>query len=389
MRDHDSEKGAKLGVNMAHVHHGVGGINPYINYPFLTLDGLKDYRQKLLGWGFKDCTVYYTVREISNHMPEIWALRSLGSEIYDSQEAWVSDESGGHYAGAGGGYSWLREHLVTGYAPAWTCGLPEGQMDAAIATQPESRLLNFYVEGMDLLMRYTGVGAQYIDGLAYDRDTTKRICRVMSKNKPSYTIKFHSGNNYDYAGRHASALLCYAEHLPYITDLMLGEGYSFSGSPDYFFTEVSGIPFGLTNEAFSHNGGNLWLGMVYGMDGRQNASCTDLWKVWDRFGIADSKMIGYWEKDCPVQTSRRDVLATAFVGPGKAMIAVASWAGSPCDFTLSLDAANLGFAPGDILELEAPAIDRFQPAATFAPGQPIFAQAHQGWVFLVRKKAAR
>src|SRR5262249_35636493 len=160
----------KAGANMGHIHQGVPGVNPYINYPFLTLDGMRDYRKKLVGWGFKDADVYYTVREISNHMPELWALRSLGKEIYDPHEAWVSDDKGGHYVSGGGGNPWLREHLMSGYAPAWATGLPDGQVDAAIATQPQSRLHNFYVEGMDLLMRYTGIHSQYIDGLAYDRD---------------------------------------------------------------------------------------------------------------------------------------------------------------------------------------------------------------------------
>ena len=130
---------AKAGATMGHLHHGVAGLNPYINYPFLTLDGLKAYHQKLLDWGFKDVDVYYTVREISNHMPEIWALRAL------AKKSTIRGKPGSPTAKAGttsprAGYSWLREHLVTGYAPAWVCGLPNGQMDAAIATQPESRL---------------------------------------------------------------------------------------------------------------------------------------------------------------------------------------------------------------------------------------------------------
>ena len=27
-----------------------------------------------------------------------------------------------------------------------------------------------------------------------------------------------------------------------------------------------------------------------------------MWKAWDDFGIAEARMVGYWEPDCPVHT---------------------------------------------------------------------------------------
>ena len=107
---------------------------------------------------------------------------------------------------------------------------------------------------MDLLMKYTGVGSQYIDGLAYDRDITKRICRVMAKNAAHYTIKFHSGNNYDFAARRANSLLVYAEHLPYITDLMIGEGFNFAAPAATWQCHGLGLDLGCLDGQCRHAG---------------------------------------------------------------------------------------------------------------------------------------
>ena len=84
--------------------------------------------------------IYYTVRELTNHAAELWALRSLGTEIYKD--------------GSGGGSAWLREHLITGYTPAWHQMLPTGVLDSAILTTGLSRWHNYYLEGLDYLLRH-------------------------------------------------------------------------------------------------------------------------------------------------------------------------------------------------------------------------------------------
>ena len=57
-------------------------VNPYINYPFdrLTRAHLAAYvasahEHSLL------VKAYYTIRELSNHVDELWVLRSLGDEV--------------------------------------------------------------------------------------------------------------------------------------------------------------------------------------------------------------------------------------------------------------------------------------------------------------------
>jgi len=59
-------------------------------------------------------------RELTNHAPELFALRSLGDEVLSH--------------GPGGGYSWLQEHLGDDYIAAWH--VPEIR-DAAVVNSGE------------------------------------------------------------------------------------------------------------------------------------------------------------------------------------------------------------------------------------------------------------
>ncbi|MDP2956970.1 MAG: DUF6067 family protein, partial [Longimicrobiales bacterium] len=94
---------AATGANVINVHHA-NDINPFINYPFLRTREMKAYIDDAHGRGFK-VKIYDTVRELSNRAPELFALRSLGHEIFSP--------------GPGGGYSWLQEHLGGDYIAAW------------------------------------------------------------------------------------------------------------------------------------------------------------------------------------------------------------------------------------------------------------------------------
>jgi hypothetical protein len=375
----EDPNGPKYGANIAHTHHAMGGINPWINYPFLTMDAMKAYRQRLLGYGYEDMDLYYTLREISNHMSEIWALRSLDDEIFSANESITYDEHGGRTFKGGGGYSWLQEHLLTGYAPAWSVGV-DGDVDAAIGTQGLSRLHNSYVEGLDLLMQRVGFKGLYLDGLAYDRQIMKRVARVMAKNAPDYRIRFHTGNNFDFAGWHCNGLLQYCEHLAYITDLYIGEGYNYGASPDYWFVEMSGIPFGLKNEMLG--GGNAWRGMIYGMDSPENGASPGLWKLWDSFGIQKSQMIGYWDPHCPVKTDHKDILATVYRREGKTLVALASWAEEPHMCRLTVDWKALGLDPHKA-KLYAPEVQYFQPSAMTAAADAIPVMPGHGWLLIL------
>jgi len=122
------------GANVINVHHATQ-INPFINYPFLRPGQMKAYVQQAHERGMK-VKIYYTVRELSNRAPELFALLSLGDEVFAD--------------GAGGGYSWLQEHVDRGYIAGW---FVPSLRDAALVNSGTSRWHNYYLEGLDWLAR--------------------------------------------------------------------------------------------------------------------------------------------------------------------------------------------------------------------------------------------
>ena len=278
----------------------------------------------------KGVNLYYTVRELSNHVAEMWALRSLGDEVFTTGgvDIYGDPEAANKPLK---GYPWLREHLVTGYDAAWRTVLGDGEFDAAIGVQGLSRWHNYYVEGMRWLMQNTALDGLYLDGIGYDREIMKRIAKVMSRANANSRINFHSGDNWCPPwdnNRKLSAASNYMEHFPYISNLWFGELFDYNAAPDYWLVEISGIPFGLTGELLNYEtGGNPYRGMIYGMTGRQHPSCTGMWQFWDDFGIQDAEMLGYWDPKCPVRTDSASVLATVYRKPGKSLIALAHWPG--------------------------------------------------------------
>jgi hypothetical protein len=313
--------------------------------------------------------IYYTVRELSNHVVEMWALRSLGNEIFVD--------------GPGGGSAWLREHLVSNYKPAWHETLATGEVDAAIETTGLSRWHNYYLEGLAWQLRNVEIDGLYLDGIGYDRQIMKRVRKVLDRNRPGSLIDFHSGNEFPFRDLRVSPANKYMEHFPYINSLWFGEGYDYNESPDYWLVEISGIPFGLFSEMLEHNG-NPWRGMVYGMTARyyQGADPKHIWKFWDDFGIQDAEMIGYWAHSCPVKTSQKDVLATVYKKSRRALISLASWAPESQSCRLSIDWGALGLNP-ETAKLSAPAIVGFQEAASFSPSSEIPVEPGKGWLLIL------
>jgi hypothetical protein len=66
-----------------------------------------------------------------------------------------------------------------------------------------------------------------------------------------------------------------------------------------------------------------------------------------------------------------------------ALIALASWAGEPVDVRLAIDWKKLGLDPKSA-KLVAPAIDKFQEAAEFGPGDPIRVDPGKGLLLVLR-----
>jgi len=66
--------------------------------------------------------------------------------------------------------------------------------------------------------------------------------------------------------------------------------------------------------------------MIYGMTNRMpwsdNADPRPIWKVWDDFWDAGTKMIGYWVENNPVKTNNPDVLATIYKKEHSALVSI-------------------------------------------------------------------
>jgi len=367
--------GAAGRPTIQHIHHSQAE-NPWINYPFLTPEKLVDLQKRIRANGGLGVQLYYTVRELSNRCVEMWALRSLGDEILPGPERCFQ-------AGANptreDGHPWLREHLVDGFYKAWRTGTAvPNEIDAAVSMRYLSRWHNYYIEGMDWLQQNQAFYSLYLDGIGYDREIMKRVARVMSKYNPAYRMEHHQCTD----AQGTSVTNAYMEHLPYVTQLWYGECFNYNRSPDYWLVDVSGIPFGLTGEMLENTGtGNLWRGMLYGLAGRNVAGCEKVWALWDDVGIQDAEWLGYWDPKCPVRSDCKDVLATVYRKPGKALIAVATWSLKEERVKLTVDWAALGLDPATV-RLWAPAIPGMQEERTFKPGEPLPVKVAGGWFLL-------
>jgi hypothetical protein len=356
------------GATVVNIHHATP-INPWINYPFIEWRKMKGFIDTAHSLGLK-VKIYNTVRELSDHAYEIFPLRSLGTEIYS--------------AGPGKGFSWLQEHLGDDYIPAWF--VPEIK-DAAVINSGMSRWHNYYVEGMNWLVQHVGIDGIYLDDVAFDRITMKRIKRVLTQDGHPGIIDLHSANQYNPRDGFNNSANLYMEHFPYLNRLWFGEYFDYEKNPpDFFLTEVSGIPFGLMGEMLQ-GGGNPWRGMVYGMTSRMpwsdNADPRPIWKVWDEFGMEGTKLIGYWSPACPVKTGANDVPATVYKKPGAMLVALASWAQQDTTVRLDIDWQRAGIDSAHA-SVEAPAIANFQPARHFAIGDPVPMQKGKGWLLIIR-----
>ncbi len=359
------EKIAATGANTVNVHHATE-INPFINYPFFRPKEMKAYIDEAHGMGIK-VKIYYTVRELANIAPELFALRSLGDEILSY--------------GPGGGFAWLQEHLGGNYIAGW---LVPKYRDAAVVNSGVSRWHNYYLEGLDWLVKNVGIDGLYIDDVAFDRTVMKRVRKILDRGGGGALIDLHSANQYNPRDGFANSANLYLEHFPYIDRLWFGEYFDYDSRPDFWLVEVSGIPFGLMGEMLQ-DGGNPWRGMVYGMTSRLPwaGDPTPLWKAWSDFGIEGSRMIGYWSSGCPVKTGCEDVLATVYVIKRKrAMVALGSWADGDVRCRLDINWRVLGLNPRKV-RLTAPAIEGFQQAAVFAPGDEIPIPKGKGCLLII------
>ena len=386
-QDHGTASG---GTTVKHLHHATPA-NPYINYPFLTTGRIVDLHNAVKDQGLKGINLYYTCREISFIAPELFAWRSLPDQPLQTTGAWVYSVEGETFSGAAGGHPWLREQLGSGYSPAWATKLRGVPADAAVGTNPNGRMVNYYIEGVDYLKQRMPDLGIYIDGIGFNRRTSQRLARVLSRNNPDYRVMYHTGNLGNLrpgGGYREENRFCpiarNMEHLPYMTKLMFGEGFEFRGNPDYWLLEMSGLQFGLANEFYAHDQLNdtRFKSLLYAGCSIRHSTVGAVRRFFADWEIEDAELIGYWNDDCPVRTGMADVFASVYRKSGATLIAVASWRDAPVDVPLEIDYRRLGLNPDDVTWY-LPAVRRLQELRELPAGEPVPIEAMGGFLLLL------
>ena len=351
------------GANVVNIHQG-NALNPYINYPFLTADRLRDYAAKIHAEKMR-VKYYYTVRELTNWTPELFAMRAFGSELLAP--------------GKGGGHAWCEEHFGGDYWQAW---YEPGADDASILTSSMSRWHNLYLEGLRWLIENAGCDGLYLDDISFDRTVMKRARKILDRTNPrGGLIDLHSWNEMNDWARQASCVLLFMDSLPFVDRLWFGEGHHYDGPPEQTLVGVSGIPFGLMGEMLE-GGGNPWLGLTFGMTNRLGwgGNPRVIWKLWDDFGVQDAEFIGWWDAGCPVKASAPDVKVTLWKRGGRTLVSVGNFSAKPVRTMLAIDWPALGLDPAKA-SLWAPKIDGFQPELLVRPDAVIALAPKRGFAF--------
>ena len=373
------------GPNVINVHQA-NFYAPYINYPYSD-DSFPAFCDLVKRSHARDVKlrVYYTTREITQNMPELFPLHSFNGEIIlpgPGREARTLIHAKGPHA-------WLTENLREDFVPAWEArvGAPYADMDLSVITTPDSRWSNFYLEGLQWLVEKSDFDGMYIDDTALDATSLRRARRILDR-RPGRLIDLHTWNHFNGWAGFANNLTIYMEILPYLDRLWLGEGFDANAvSPDFWLVEMSGLPFGLMSEML--DGANPWRGMVFGETARLpwSGDPRGLWKVWDEYGIQGTEFLPFFLKNCPVKTDHTNVLATVYRKKDRAFIALGSWAPVDSEIKLSFDWQALGLDPARAT-LYAPPIAGMQTERAWKPGDPISVAPRRGW-FLVLDEIPR
>ena len=375
----DFDKAAEDGANVSNIHHAQN-LNPYINYPYIVRDSLIAHIEHQHDNGRK-VKLYYTIRELTTHCEEVYAFHSLNHEIF--------------LEGVGYGLPWECEHLIDDYKPAWYTSLDnirdgvlikEGDSDAALVLTPNSRYINYFLEGLRWMEENYNLDGIYMDDVSFDRTTVKRIRKILNRYHEDALIDLHSNTGYSKGPANQ-----YTEFFPYVNRLWFGEYFRYDEmSPDQWLVTFSGIPFGLMSEMLQ-GGGNRFLGMVYGATARHSwtdagnqKSPVPMWKYWDVFGIRDARMLGYWDPDCPVKTSDPEVKATAYVKDGSTLVSIGNFSDKDKTVLLDINWKALGINPSKA-SLMAPKIENFQEETSFRPGERINVKSKQGWLLVINE----
>jgi hypothetical protein len=379
----------KAGANVLNIHHAED-IYPFINYPHLD-ENMNELKELVADAHEHDIRLklYYTTRELTKNLPEFWAFYSLNGEIMFPGPGNASRTEALHPDGP---KEWLIENLREKYIPAWYNEIREGkfkgEIDLSVITTPDSRLNNFYIGGLDLMLHELKIDGVYIDDSALDRITLRRARKLIDQYRPEGRMDLHSWNHFNGWAGYANCLNLYMDLLPYFDLVWIGEGRDYDRMPDHWLVEVSGIPFGLPGQMLQ-GGGNPWRGMVYGITNRAGyagkvGGPTEIWKFWDQYNFNDKKMIGYWDEKNPVKSSNDRVKATLYRGAEECIIALANWGDRDERCSLDMDWDQLGFDKSGC-KYHIPAIQRFQEEQTPVSLDRLQIPGGKGYLIVIQK----
>ena len=379
--DDDIKEAANLKFNYITYHHGTP-VNPYINYPFVENKALKAAVEKAKEKGI-NTKIYYTVRECSNHMEEIFAYKALGDEI-------IVQKKGDGVTWQGGDISpWIKEYFGENVIPAWKVHFdPEiykSDDDAAMIVSPGSRLENYYIEGLEWLVKNIGIKGIYIDDTALGRCALERARKILEP--CGGLIDMHTWNHHnDWAGN-PSSLNLYTEILPFIDSMWIGEDFEMSNTDaDFIMTEMSAMPYGLTSQMLGR-AKNIYVGLLYAMNIRFKWCdyTYEVYRLWDDFEIEESKMYGYWHSQNPVYTGDDDVKCTVYLKRDKAMLCLYNFSlTDEKKIKLNISSDLLGFDYNR--EFEIPEIKGYQQSGKSDAEKNVKLSARGGMVLYVSQK---
>lgn len=201
------ETAKRAGANIINIHQAED-IYPFINYPYVDefVPDLKKFIHDVHDSGMR-AKVYYTTRELTKNLPEFWAFNSLNGEIIYPGPGNASRTEALHPNGPN---EWLIKNLREKYIPAWYNLIKEGKFkgetDLSVITTPDSRLNNFYVAGLDWMVRNLHIDGIYIDDSALDHYTLRRARKIIDDSRPEGRIDLHSWNPFNKWAGFASCL---------------------------------------------------------------------------------------------------------------------------------------------------------------------------------------
>ncbi len=378
----------KAGANIINIHQA-DDIYPYINYPYLD-DNITELTS-LVNTAHKEgmrMKVYYTTRELTKNLPEFWALNSLNGEVIFPGPGNASRTEALHPYGPA---KWLIANLREKYIPAWydtiKYGKFKGEVDLSVITTPDSRLNNFYIGGLDWMLKNLKIDGVYIDDCALDRFTLLRARKLIDRYRPNGKIDLHSWNHFNAWAGYANCLNLYMDLLPFIDQVWIGEARNYDRKPDHWLIEVSGIPFGICGQMLE-GGGNPWRGMVYGITTRAGWTInppTELWKFWDAYEFRKKNFIGYWENTNPVTTDNPQIKVSLYKDSANLVIAVANWSDREEITRLDIDWNKTGIKQNEAV-VQIPEIKDYQNAQLDIMLSKLKVPAKKGFLIVISNK---